>query len=63
MPTPSAAVDPVVEARFKAAVITQLNMIPTTLSMNELVKAIAQVDTSLKTRIWGGIHGCLVLVL
>ena len=31
--------------------------------MNELVKAIAQVATSLKTRMWGGLHGCPALVV
>ena len=63
MSTPGAAVDLMVEARFKAAVIPRLNAMPTILSINELVKAIAQVATSLKTRMWGGLHGCLALVL
>ena len=36
---------------------------PTILSINELVKAIVQVATSLKTRMWGGLHSCLALVL
>ena len=52
-----------VEARFKAAVIPRLNAMPTILLIDELVKAITQVATSLKTRMWGGLHGCLALVL
>ena len=63
MSTPSAAVDFMVESQFKAAIIPRLIAIPTTLSIKELVKAIAQVATSLKTRMWGGLHGCLALVL
>ena len=62
MSTPGASVDLMVEARFKAAVFPQLIAMPSILSINELVKAIAQVATSLKTRMWGGMHGCLDLV-
>ena len=52
------------KARFKAAVFPRLNAIPTILSINKLVKAITQVATSLKTRMWrGGLHGCLALIL
>ena len=36
---------------------------PTILSINKLVKAITQVATSFKTRMWGGLHVCLSLVL
>ena len=63
MSTTGGAVNLMVKARFKAAVIPRLNAIPTILSINELVKAITQISTSLKTRIWGGLHGCLALVL
>ena len=63
MSTPGAAVDLMVKARFKADVIPRLNAMPTILSINELVKSIAQVTTSLKTRMRGGLHGCLALVL
>ena len=35
----------------------------TILSIDELAKSIAQVAMSLKTRMWGGLHGCLSLVL
>ena len=63
MSTPGAAVDLMVKARFKATVIPRLNAIPTTLSIDKLVKAITQIVTSLKTRMWGGLHGCLALVL
>ena len=63
MSTPGAAFDLMVEARFKAAMIPWLNAIPTILSIDELVKAIFQVATIFKTRIWGGLHGCLDLVL
>ena len=63
MSTPGAAVDLMVEARFKAAVIPWLNAMPTILFIEELVKAIAQIATSLKTRMRGGLHGCLALVL
>ena len=64
MSTPGAAVNHMVEDRFKAAVFLRLNAMPNILSINELVKAIAQVATSLKTRIWGGgSHSCLALVL
>ena len=52
-----------VKARFKAAVFPRLNAMPTILSIHELVKLIAQVATRLKTRMWGGSHGCLALVL
>ena len=58
-----AAIDLMVEARFKAAVIPRLNVMPTILWIDKIVKAIAQIATSLKTRMWGGIHGCLALVL
>ena len=60
---PGAAVNLMVEACFKAAVIPRLNVMPTILSIKKLVKAISQVATSLKTRIWGGLHGCLALAL
>ena len=63
MSTPGASVDLMVKARFKAAKIPRLNAMPTILSINEIVKAIAQVATSLKTRMWGGLHSCLALVL
>ena len=49
MSTHSASVNLMVEARFKAAVFPQLNAMPTILSINELVKEVAQVATSLKT--------------
>ena len=63
MSTPDAAVNLMVEASFKADVLPQLNASPTTLLIEELVKAIAQVPTSLKTRMWGEFYGCLALVL
>ena len=63
MSTPGASVDLMVEARFKAAVFPRLDVMPTILSIDELVKSTAQVARSLKTRMWGGIHGCLALVL
>ena len=63
MSTPGAAVDLMVKSRFKEAVIPQLNVMTTILSIDELVKEIAQVATSLNTRMWGGLHGCLSLVL
>ena len=63
MSTPGASVNLMVEACFKAAVFPLLDTMPTILSINEIVKAIAQVATSLKTRIWGGPHSCLALVL
>ena len=63
MSTPGAAVDLMAEARFKADVIPRLNAMPTILSIDELVKEIAQVATILNTRMWGGLHGCLALVL
>ena len=63
MSTPGAAVDLMVEARFKATVFPRLNAMPTILSIDKLVKAIAQVFMILKTRIWGGVHGCLALFL
>ena len=63
MSTPGAAVDLMVEDRFKVALIPRLNEMLTILLIKEIVKAIAQVVTSLKTRICGGLHGCLTLVL
>ena len=63
MSTPGAAVDLMVKARFKAAMIPRLNAMPTILSIDEPVKAITQVATSLNTRMWGGLHVCLSLVL
>ena len=63
MSTPDTAVDLMVESCFKAAVIPWINTMTTILSIDELVKAIAQVATSLKTRMWGGLHGCIALVL
>ena len=63
MSTPSAAFDLMSEARFKASVLPRLNAMPTILSIDKLFKAIAQVATSLKTRTWGGSHGCLALAL
>ena len=63
MSTPGASVDFMVEACFKAAVIPQLNTMPTILWIDELAKAIAQVSTSLKIRMCGGLHGCLALIL
>ena len=63
MSTPCAAVNLMVKARFKAAVIPWLNAMPTIISINKLVKAISQVATSLKTRMWGGLHVCIALIL
>ena len=63
MSTPGASVDLMVEARFKAAVFPRLNAMPTILSIGKLVKAIAQVAMSLKTKMWGGLQGCLTLFL
>ena len=63
MSTPGASVDLMVKARFGAAVFPRLYSMPTILSTDELVKAIAQVATSLKTRMWEGLHGCLSLIL
>ena len=63
MSTPGAAVNLMVEALFKAAVIPRLNAMPTILLIDELFKAIAHIATSLKTRMWVGLHGCLALVL
>ena len=63
MSKPGASVDLMVESHFKAAVIPRLNAIPTILSIDKIFKSIAQVATSLKTRMWGGLHGCLSLVL
>ena len=63
MSTPGASVDLMVEARFKAAVFLRLNAILIILSIDKLIKSIAQVATSLNTRIWGGLHGCLSFVL
>ena len=51
MATPGAAVDLMVEAHFTAAVFPRLNTIPTILSIEKIVKAIAQVSMILKTRI------------
>ena len=63
MSKPSASVDLMVKARFKADLFPRLNAMPTILSIDKLVKAITQVTTSLKTRMWGGLHGYLDLVL
>ena len=63
MSTPGAVVNLMVKALFKAAVFPRLNVMPTILSIEKLVKAIAQVSTILKTIMWGGLHGCLALVL
>ena len=63
MSTPGSAVDLMVEVRFKAVVFPRLNVMPTILSINKLFKAIAQVAMSLMTIMWGGLHGCLALVL
>ena len=63
MSTPGATVDIMVEANFKAAIIPRLNAMPTILSIDELFKAISQIATGLKTRMWGGLHSCLALVL
>ena len=52
-----------VEARFKAAVIPRLDAMPTIQLIEKLLKAIAKVSTSLKTKVWGGLHGCLALIL
>ena len=41
MSTPGAAVELMVEACFKAAMIPRINAVPTILSINELFKAIA----------------------
>ena len=63
MYTPGADINLMVEARFKAAVIPRLNAMPTILLIEELVKEISQVATSLKIRMWGGLHSCTALVL
>ena len=42
-----------VKSLFKAADFLRLNAMPTILPIDELVKAIARVTTSLKTRNWG----------
>ena len=63
MSTPGAYVDLMVEASFKAAVFPCINAMPTILSIDKLVKSIAQVSTILKTRMWGGLHGCVALIL
>ena len=63
MSTPGASAELMVKARFKAAVFPRIDEMPTILSINKIVKAITQVDTSLKTRMRGGLHGCLALVL
>ena len=55
MSTPGAAVDLMVKACFKAAVSPRLNTMPTILSIDKIVKAIAQVAMSLKTIMWGGV--------
>ena len=62
MSTPGAAVDLMVKSHFKTAVFPRLNVMLTILSIDELVKAIAKVATSLTTRMWGGLHGCLALI-
>ena len=61
MSAPGASIDLMVEARFKAAVFPRINAMPNILSIDALVKSIAQVSTSLKTRMWGGLHGFLAL--
>ena len=58
-----ASVELMVETRFKAAVFPRLNAIPTILFIDELVKAIAQVATIIKTSMCTGLHICLDLVL
>ena len=63
MSTPGAAVELMVEACFKAAMIPRINAMPTLLLTEKRVKAISQVSTSLTTRMWGGLHGCLALFL
>ena len=63
MSTPGASVDLMVKDCFKAAVIPRLDAMPTILSIDELVKVIAQVAMSIKTSMWGGLHGCLALFL
>ena len=63
MSTPGAYMDLMVEARFKAAVFPQLDAMPTILSIEKIVKSIAQVAMRLKSRMWVGLHGCLALVL
>ena len=57
MSTHRASVNLMFKARFKVAVFPRVNAMPTILSIDELVKAIAQGATSLKTRIWGELHG------
>ena len=63
MSTDGANVDLMVEARFKAAMFPRLNAMLTILSIDEFFKAITLVVTSLKTRMWGGLHDCLALIL
>ena len=63
MSTPGASVDLMFEARFKAAVLPRLDTMPTILWIDEFLKAISQVATSLNTRMWGGLHSCPALVL
>ena len=63
MSTPGAAVDLMVVACFKAAVILRLNVMSIILLIDELVKTIAQVATSLKTRICAGLYVYLALIL
>ena len=55
MSTSGAAVDLMVQFRFKVAVFLRLNATPTILSIEKLVKATTQVATSLNTRRWGGV--------
>ena len=63
MSTPGASVNIMVEACFKVAVFPRLDAMPTILLIDKLIKAIAQVATSLNTRMWGGLHGFLALVI
>ena len=63
MSTPVASVNLMAKACFKAAMFPRLNAMPTIVLIDKLVKAITQVVTSLNTRMWGGINGCITLVL
>ena len=63
MSTPGASVNLVVEAHFKAIILKRQNAMPTILSIEKLVKAIAQVATIIKTSMCTGLHICLDLVL